>query len=175
MKTAVQRWFLDRWALNTSTNAYGRTLPMLRMGNFMAAAFITWCAVGFVIDLLLVNYQPLGRGLFWPIYFGTLGTAVFGARMKRFSLAAVLLLIGGAGVWLAIRISFHSSASPDLEATHRRVVFDAIGILVGTILGYRLLVNFVFDRRHRDGPHADRTCPRTRHTGDSGSDAFVSG
>ena len=93
---------------------------------------------------LLVNYQPLGRGFFWPIYFGTLGTAVFAARMKRFSLAPVLLLIGGAGVWLAVRISFHSSASPDLEATHRRVVFDAIGILVGTILGYRLLVNFIW-------------------------------
>jgi hypothetical protein len=144
MKTAVQIWFSDRWALNTSTSAYGRTLPMRSMGSFLAAAFITWCAVGFVIDLLLVNYQPLGRGFFWPIYFGTFGTAVFAARMKRFSLAPVLLLIAGAGLWLAVRISFHSSASPDLEATHRRVVFDAIGILVGTILGYRLLVNFIW-------------------------------
>jgi hypothetical protein len=26
---------------------------------------------------------------------------------------------------------------------HRRVVFDAIGILVGTIVGYRLLVDFI--------------------------------
>jgi hypothetical protein len=47
------------------------------MGKFLAAAFITWCAVGFVIDLLLLNYQPLARGFFWPIYSGTLGTAVF--------------------------------------------------------------------------------------------------
>jgi hypothetical protein len=114
------------------------------MGKFLAAAFITWCAVGFVIDLLLVNYQPLGRGFFWPIYFGTLGTAVFAARMKRIRLAPVLLLIAGTGLWLAVRISFHSSASPDLEAMHRRVVFDAIGILAGTILGYRLLVDFIW-------------------------------
>ena len=116
---------------------------MLSMGKFLVAAFITWCAVGFVIDLLLVNYQPLGRGFFWPIYFGTLGAAVFAARMGRIGLVPVLLLITGAGLWLAVRISFHSPASPDLEAMHRRVVFDAIGILVGTIVGYRLLVDFI--------------------------------
>ena len=34
---------------------------------------------------------------------------------------------------------------------------------------------FHLDRRARDRPHADRTCPRTRHAGDSGSDAFSSG
>jgi serine phosphatase RsbU (regulator of sigma subunit) len=142
MKTAVHTWFSKRWAYNTSS-AYGRSLPMLSMGKFLAAAFITFCAVGFSIDLLLVNYQPLGRGFFWPIYFGTLGTAVFEARMKRIRLVPVLLLITGAGLWLAVRISLHSSASPDLEVMHRRVVFDAIGILVGTTVGYRLLVDFI--------------------------------
>src|SRR5438876_11663124 len=114
-KTTVQTLFSDRWARHTiSEAAFGRTLPMRSMGKFLAAAFITWCAVGFVIDLLLVNYQPLGRGFFWPIYFGTLGTAVFAARMKRTGLVPVLLLITGAGLWLAVRISFHSSASPEL-------------------------------------------------------------
>ena len=63
--------------------------------------------------------------------------------MRRIGLVPVLLLITGAGLWLAVRISFHSFASPDLEAMHRRVVFDAIGILVGTIVGYRLLVDFI--------------------------------
>ena len=145
MKTAVRTWFSDRWASRRSrtSSAYWRTLPMLSMGKFLVAAFITWCAVGFVIDLLLVNYQPLGRGFFWPIYFGTLGTALFAARMRRIGLVPVLLLITGAGLWLGVRISFHSSASPDLEAMHHRVVFDAIGILVGTIVGYRLLVDFI--------------------------------
>jgi hypothetical protein len=60
MNTAVHTWFSDRWASSTSS-AYWRTLPMLSMGKFLVAAFITWCAVGFVIDLLLVNYQPLER------------------------------------------------------------------------------------------------------------------
>ncbi len=142
MKTAVHTWFSKRWAYNTSS-AYGLTLPMLSMGKFLTAAFITFCAAGFAMDLLLVNYQPLGRGFFWPIYFGTLGTAVFEARMKRTRLVPILLLITGAGLWLAVRISLHSSASPDLEVMHRRVVFDAIGILVGTTVGYRLLVDFI--------------------------------
>jgi len=142
MKTAVHTWVSDRWEYNTSS-AYWRTLPMLSMGKFLAASFITSCAVGFAIDLLLVNHQPLGRGFFWPIYFGTLGTAVFAARMGRTRLVPVLLLITGAGLWLAVRISLHSSASPDLEVMHRRVVFDAIGILVGTTVGYRLLVDFI--------------------------------
>jgi hypothetical protein len=145
MKATVQTWLSDRWARHTiSEPAFGRMLPMRSMGKFLAAAFITWCAVGFVIDLLLLNYQPLARGFFWPIYSGTLGTAVFAARIRgRFRLGSVLLLITGAGLWLAVRISFHSSASPDVEAMHRRVVFDAIGILVGTIVGYRVLVDFV--------------------------------
>ena len=142
MKTADHTWVSERWASNTST-AYWRTLRVLSRGKFLVAAFITWCAVGFVIDLLLINYQPLGRGFFWPIYFGTLGTAVFAARMGRTGLVPVLLLTTGAGLWLAVRISFHSPASPDLEVMHRRVVFDAIGILVGTIVGYRLLIDFI--------------------------------
>ena len=142
MKSAVHRWLSNRWAFNTS-NAYWRTLPMLSMGKFLAAAFITWCAVGFAVDLLLGKYQPLGRGFFWPIYFGTLGTALFAARMGRTVLVPVLLLIAGAGLWLAVRISFHSPVSPDLEAMHRRVVFDAIGILLGTFVGYRVLVDLI--------------------------------
>jgi phosphoserine phosphatase RsbU/P len=142
MKSALRRWMSNRWAFNTS-NAYWRTLPMLSMGKFLAAALMTWCAVGFVIDLLLVNYQPLGRGFFWPMYFGTLGTALFAARMARTALVPILLLIMLAGLWLAVRISFHSSASPDLEAMHRRVVFDAIGILLGTVVGFRVLVDFI--------------------------------
>src|SRR5947199_7069866 len=106
MKTTVQTLFSERWAAHTiSEAAFGRMLPMRSMGKFLAAAFITWCAVGFVIDLLLLNYQPLARGFFWPIYSGTFGTAVFAVRIKgRFRLGSVLLLIGlllisGAGVW----------------------------------------------------------------------------
>jgi serine phosphatase RsbU (regulator of sigma subunit) len=113
------------------------------MGRLLAAAFILSCGVGFAIDLLLLNYLPLARGFFWPVYSGTLGTATLAARIKRLRLVPVLLLMTLAGLWLGVRVSFHSAAPPNLEAMQRRVVFDAIGILAGTTLGYRLLVDFI--------------------------------
>ena len=35
------------------------------------------------VDLLLLNYQSLGRGFFWPLFSGTLGTAAVAVRIKR--------------------------------------------------------------------------------------------
>ena len=142
MKTASHTWFAERWASATSS-AYWRALPIRHMRRLLAAAFILSCGFGFAIDLLLLDYQPLAGGFFWPVYSGTFGTVTLAARIKRLRLVPVLLLMTVAGLWLGVRVSFHSSAPPDLEAMHRRVVFDAIGILVGTILGYRLLVDFI--------------------------------
>jgi hypothetical protein len=68
--------------------------------------------------------------------------------MKQPRLIPFLLLMTLAGLWLAVHISFQSSAPPDVEAMHRRVVFDAIGMLVGTILGYRLTVDFIRTEGH---------------------------
>jgi serine phosphatase RsbU (regulator of sigma subunit) len=142
MKATSQTWISNQWAASTTSAAW-RTLTMRSLGKLLAAAFITFGGIGFVIDLLLLNYQPLVRGFFWPLYSGTLGAAGLTARIKRFRLVPVVLLATLLGLWLGVRLSFHSSAPPDLEALHRRVVFDAIGILVGTGLGYRLLVNFI--------------------------------
>jgi len=119
-------------------------LPILSKGKLLAAVFITFVGVGFIIDLLLLSYQPLARGFFWPAYSGTLGTAGLAVRMKGLPrLLPVLFLLTLAGLWLGVRVSFHSPAPPDMEALNRRVVFDAICILVGTGLGYRLLVDFI--------------------------------
>jgi len=142
MKNAGHTWFSERWASGTSS-PYWRALPIRNMGRLLAAAFILSCGVGFAIDLLLLNYLPLARGFFWPVYSGTLGTATLAARIKRLRLVPVLLLMTLAGLWLGVRVSFHSAAPPNLEAMQRRVVFDAIGILAGTTLGYRLLVDFI--------------------------------
>ena len=142
MKTSLQTWFSGRWAAGMGS-AYWQALPMRSMGRLLAPAFILSCGFGFAIDLLLLNYQPLARGFFWPLYSGTLATVTLAARIKRLRLVPVLLLMTLAGLWLGVRISFHSPAPPDVEALKRRVVFDAIGTLVGTILGYRLLVDFI--------------------------------
>jgi len=143
MKATVQTWFSERWQSHTS-GSYWRVLPILSKGKLLAAVFITFVGVGFIIDLLLLSYQPLARGFFWPAYSGTLGTAGLAVRMKGLPrLLPVLFLLTLAGLWLGVRVSFHSPAPPDMEALNRRVVFDAICILVGTGLGYRLLVDFI--------------------------------
>ena len=143
MTTSLQTWVSGRWAAGMGS-AYWQALPMRSIGRLLAPAFILSCGFGFAIDLLLLNYRPLARGFFWPVYSGTLATVTLAARMKRLRrLVPVLLLTTLAGLWLGVRISFHSPAPPDVEALNRRVVFDAIGILVGTILGYRLLVDFI--------------------------------
>jgi len=143
MRTSLQTWIARR-AAGMGGNAYWNALPMRNIGRLLASAFILSFGFGFAIDLLLLNYQPLARGFFWPVYSGTLVTVGLVARMKRMRrLVPVLVLMTLAGLWLGIRLSIHASAPPDVEAVNRRVVFDAIGILVGTFLGYRLLVDFI--------------------------------
>jgi Stage II sporulation protein E (SpoIIE) len=118
-------------------------LPMRSMRKLLVSLFFTFGAVGFAVDLLLLNYQSLGRGLFWPLFSGILGTAALAVRIKRIRLLPVLLLIIVAGYWLSVRIAFQSPALSDPGALKRRVVFDAIGILAGTFIGYRWLVAFI--------------------------------
>ncbi|MDD5543471.1 MAG: PP2C family protein-serine/threonine phosphatase [Acidobacteriia bacterium] len=113
------------------------------MRKLLASLFFTFGALGFAIDLLLLNYQSLGRGLFWPLFSGILGTVCLAVRIKRIHLLPVPLLILVAGLWLGMRVSHTSPAWPDAAALKRRVVFDAIGILAGTLIGYRWLVAFI--------------------------------
>jgi Stage II sporulation protein E (SpoIIE) len=118
-------------------------LPMRSMRKLLVSLFFTFGAVGFALDLLLLNYQSLGRGLFWPLFSGTLGTACLAVRIKRIRLLPVPLLILVAGLWLGVMVSHSSPALQDASALKRRVVFDAIGILAGTFIGYRWLVAFI--------------------------------
>jgi hypothetical protein len=111
MKTSLQTWFSGRWAAGMGS-AYWQALPMRSIGRLLAPAFILSCGFGFAIDLFLLNYQPLARGFFWPVYSGTFATVTLAARMKRLRrLVPVLLLMTLAGLWLGVRISFHSPAT----------------------------------------------------------------
>jgi len=143
MKTSLQTWIARREAA-VGGSAYWNALPMRSIGRLLASTFILSCGIGFAIDLLLLNYQPLARGFFWPVYFGALATVGLATRMKGLRrLLPVLVLMTVASLWLGVRISLHSPVPLDVKALNRRVVFDAVGILVGTFLGYRLLVHFI--------------------------------
>src|SRR5262245_25642621 len=141
--TATGQTSFSEWWASRHSSPYWQKLPMRSTWRLLGAASITFGGIGFVIDLLLLNYQPLVRGFFWPLYSATFGAVGLAARIKRSRLLPVILLATLLGLWLAVRVSFHSFASSDLDVLHRRVAFDATGILVGTILGYRLLVDFI--------------------------------
>ena len=115
---------------------------MRSMRKLLASLFFTFGAVGFAIDLLLLNYQSLGRGLFWPLLSGTFGAAAAAVRIKRLRLLPLVALIAVPAYWLAVRIAFQSPLS-DPAALRGRVVFDAIGIMAGTLIGYRWLLAFI--------------------------------
>src|ERR1051326_8083812 len=102
-KATLQTWLSSRWAAGMGRASW-QALPMRSTGRLLVAAFILACGFGFAVDLLLLNYQALARGLFWPLYSGTFTSVTLAARVKRLHrLVPVLILMQLAGVWLAVR------------------------------------------------------------------------
>jgi len=130
-------------AFPSAFSPYWRTLPMRRMKKLLTAAFFIFSVIGFVVDLLSLGGQRLGRGFFWPVFMGAMATGLLAARVKRIRLFPILFLIMGVGGWRAIRVSYGSTAAPVPAALKSRVLFDAVGILIGAGIGYRLLISFI--------------------------------
>ena len=130
-------------AFPSAFSPYWRTLPMRRMKKLLTAAFFTFSVIGFVIDLLLLDGQRLGRGFFWPVFTGAMATGLLAARVKRIRLFPFLFLIAAAVGWGAITVSRGFTPAPVPAALKSRVLFDAVGILIGAGTGYRLLISFI--------------------------------
>ncbi len=144
MRERLQKLVADLGsAFPSAFSLYWRTLPMRRMKKLLTAAFFTFSVVGFVVDLLTLDGQRLGRGFFWPVFTGAVATSLLAARVKRIRLFPILFLIAGAVGWGAIRVSYGSTPAPVPAGLKSRVLFDAVGILFGAGIGYRLLISFV--------------------------------
>jgi serine phosphatase RsbU (regulator of sigma subunit) len=130
-------------AFPSAFSPYWRTLPMRRMKKLLAAAFFTFSVIGFVIDLLLLDGQRLGRGFFWPVFTGAMATGLLAARVKRIRLFPFLFLMAAAVGWGAIIVSRGSTPASVPATLKSRVLFDAVGILIGAGTGYRLLISFI--------------------------------
>ena len=132
------------------------------MKRLLAGVFFTTAVVGFVADLLQLNVQPLGRGFFWPLFFGTASVGILVSNVKRvrpvflilplvvlaaytfIRIAGGLSELGGQGLgWLTYPISLSVTPWPIPHALKVRILFDAIGIFISVGLGYRLLLSFV--------------------------------
>lgn len=143
MKKKLRTW-LDsvRSAFPTTFSPYWRMLPLGRMKMFMAGYFFIGAAGGFAFDLLQLNASRIGGGFFWPVLVGTGAMAGRTAAIKRVRLVPLLLLLVAMTGWLGYRASDVSTPAPIPVAVHRRVLFDAIGILIGIAFGVRFLLFF---------------------------------
>jgi hypothetical protein len=121
---------------------YWHQLPLRRMKTLLAGYFFIGAAAGFAFDLLQPNASRLAAGLFWPVLVGAGATALRAAGIKRFRLIPLLLLLVAVIAWLGYRGAQQPRALPVPVTVHRRVLFDAIGILAGIGLGTRFLLFF---------------------------------
>jgi Stage II sporulation protein E (SpoIIE) len=143
MKRKVRSWLAGvSSAFPTTFSLYWRTLPLGRMKMFMAGYFFVGAAGGFALDLLQLNASRVGGGFFWPVLVGIGAMTLRTAAIKSFRLVPLLLLLVGVAAWLGYRASHVSTPLQVPVAAHRRVLFDAIGILVGISFGARFLLYF---------------------------------
>ena len=143
MKKKLRTWLPGvRSAFPAAFSPYWRAVPLGRMKMFLAGYFFIGAAGGSAIDLLQLNASRLGGGFFWPVLVGTGATALRAAGIKRVRLVPLLLLLVVLTAWLGYWASHVSLPLPVPVAVHRRVLFDAIGILVGIGFGTRFLLFF---------------------------------
>jgi len=143
MRKTLRTWLVGvRSAFPTTFSPYWRVVPLGRMKMFVAGYFFVGAAGGFAFDLLQLNASRVGGGFFWPVLVGTGATALRTAAIKRVRLVPLLFLLFGVIAWLGYRASQASTPLPVPVDPHRRVLFDAIGILVGVAFGIRFLLIF---------------------------------
>src|SRR5580692_2453316 len=143
MKKKLRTWLAGlSSAFPTAFSPYWRVLPLGRMKMFLAGYFFVGAAGGFAFDLLQLNASRVGGGFFWPVLVGTGATALRAAGIKRVRLVPLLFLLFVVTGWLGYWASHVSTPLPVPVAVRRRVLFDAIGILVGIGFGTRFLLFF---------------------------------
>jgi serine phosphatase RsbU (regulator of sigma subunit) len=142
-------------AFPSAASPYWRALPLRRMKSLLAGVFFSTAVVGFAGDLVQLNVQPLGRGFFWPAFFGAGAVVGLVATIKRLRSPVLIFIvvcwIGGglAGLgwlgwgWFTYMISLLVTPWPMPQAMKGRIVFDAVGITISGGLGFRLLLSFV--------------------------------
>src|SRR5271168_4244419 len=143
MKKKLRTWLAGvRSAFPAAFSPYWHVLPLGRMKMFMAGYFFIGAAGGFAFDLLQLNASRVGGGFFWPVLVGTGATALRAAAIKRVRLIPLLFLLVVLTASLGYWASHVSLPLPVPVGVHRRVLFDAIGILVGIGFGSRFLLFF---------------------------------
>jgi serine phosphatase RsbU (regulator of sigma subunit) len=106
------------------------------------SVFFVISGIGFAVNVLLLERRPLMRGFFWPVLLGGAAVGVLAARTKRMQLAALILSLEIAVIWLALK-AIPASVIPVPNELKSRIIFDAVGIVASIALGYRVLISFL--------------------------------
>lgn len=80
-------------AFPSATSPYWWALPLRRMKSLLAGAFFITAVAGFAADLLQLNVQPLGRGFFWPAFFGAGAAVGLVATIKRVRSPVLIFIV----------------------------------------------------------------------------------
>lgn len=156
MKTWLQKLqVILSSAFPSAASPYWRALPLRRMKSLLAGVFFSTAVVGFAGDLVQLNVKPLGRGFFWPAFFGAGAVIGLVATIKRLRSPVLIFIVicwiggglsglGWLGLgWVTYMISLLATPWPMPQAMKKRIVFDAIGITISGGLGFRLLLSFL--------------------------------
>ncbi len=157
MKKRLREWKqILGSAFPSASNPYWRALPLRRMTRLLAGGFFISAIIGFAGDLLQLNVQRLGRGFFWPVLTGLVFVSTLLANIKRRTVLAIPMVIvamyvasalvgmGWRGTgWLTYVYSLLSAPWPVTNVLRNRILFDAVGIYLCGVLGFRLLLSFV--------------------------------
>lgn len=123
--------------------AYWRKLPLRRMWKLLTAIFFTLATVGFFVDLTTWGRLSIGEALAWVVLVGGFGVGIFIASTRNRRLIPVVVFAYIAALFfLAFR---PHTAKPGAvpRAAHNRILFDGVGMLAGSMIGYVLFIGFV--------------------------------
>lgn len=139
------RWFLELlhplygFASTPERRRYWRALPLRRAAKLFAAVFFVLAGIPFFLDIVAYRSFPLLLLLLVAILSGVCHVLVIVSELRRPHWMFLPML-----AILALYISLGRSPAivEDPNSRERRVVFDAICLFAGVMLGYRLFLNF---------------------------------
>ena len=121
---------------------YFRTLPLEKLRDLFLAFFFSWSVFGFLLHLLLLDRFPSRLvGLYWAVVVGVLAVLYFAVTLKDDRLIPVVGLLQ-AGLFIV----FLRPQTLSWVVVNQRIVIDAAGIGMATLLGFNFFGSFINTR-----------------------------
>jgi hypothetical protein len=144
MKTRISTLIEALRTMNPSgSNPYWRSVPIRRMKRLLVGTFLLGAIAGFAVNLTMIDTRPIFRGLFWPLIIGCVAVCILVVRLIKPRWVLLAILLATALFWFAARIQSRAPAFPQPRNVRSELLFNAVGIWIGTALGTRLIMSFL--------------------------------